>query len=104
MPADIFAVGGGLSPRYRALRAKDPDLEMLFGVARFDGRKFAAPVVAAAESQLQAGAVSRKVSATAHVDFRIVIPKYCPWASRAGKPRVSERKRSRFSAIAALRP
>ncbi len=33
------------------------------------------PLWAAAESQLQAGAVSGKVSATAHVDFRIVIPK-----------------------------
>jgi hypothetical protein len=33
------------------------------------------PLWAAAESHLQAAPESRKVSATAHVDFRIVIPK-----------------------------
>jgi hypothetical protein len=33
------------------------------------------PLWAAAESHLQAGTVNGKVSATAHVDFRIVIPK-----------------------------
>ena len=33
------------------------------------------PLWAAAESHLQAGTASRKVSATAHLDFKIVIPK-----------------------------
>jgi hypothetical protein len=33
------------------------------------------PLWAAAESHLQAATASRKVSATAHVDFKIVIPK-----------------------------
>jgi hypothetical protein len=33
------------------------------------------PLWAAAESHLQAGTASGKVSATAHVDFKIVIPK-----------------------------
>ena len=51
------------------------------------------PLWAAAESHLQAGTASGKVSATAHVDFKIVIPKVLSVGLKGGDIEGSDAQR-----------